>query len=142
MRPTPAEAIAGIRRILRDVVEPEVGSDYARSRLREVRAVLAQIAWDDAVPRVRAETETHRRLLTEIRAWVHAGPERASHFGDVDDSPSTTDDESFSAVNAARADVAARLCAAVGRLDEWCRAHPDDHGARELRLRLIRTLAR
>ena len=48
MRPTPAETITQIRRLLKDVIEPDLQSDYARSRLREIRAVLAQTDWDDA----------------------------------------------------------------------------------------------
>ena len=47
MRPSPAEVLAGIRRILKDVIAPEIGSELARLRLAEIRAVLAQVDWNN-----------------------------------------------------------------------------------------------
>ncbi|WP_216892261.1 hypothetical protein [Nocardia alni] len=48
MRPSPSEVVAGIRAILAETIAPELTSEHARSRLAEIRAVLAQIDWDDA----------------------------------------------------------------------------------------------
>lgn len=48
MRPLPSEVISGIRALLAETIAPELSSEHARSRLQEVRAVLAQIDWDNA----------------------------------------------------------------------------------------------
>jgi hypothetical protein len=69
MRPTPAEVIAGVRRILKEAIEPELTSDYARSRLTEIRAVLAQVDWDDSAT-----------ALARGNAEVAALAERAMEF--------------------------------------------------------------
>lgn len=144
MRPTPAETIAGIRRILRDVVEPEVGSEYARQRLREVRAVLAQIDWDDAALRLRRRDEGLRGLLAETRAWIEAAPERREAFADLLPRLAGPDEpvpEELAELNDAYARHAAALTEVAGRLASWLRAHPEDAGGRELRLRLMRHFA-
>ncbi|HEY0448697.1 hypothetical protein [Actinophytocola sp.] len=131
MRPTPAETIAGVRRILRDIVAPAVTDEYARTRLREVRAVLAQLDWDDAPLRLRTETETMRGLVAEFRRWADEPTTR----------PTTRAPETFAELNATHAEVAAQLAEAASRLDTWCREHPHDEDARALRQRLIRALA-
>jgi hypothetical protein len=48
MRPRPSEVVSGIRSVLAETIGPELGSEHARARLAEIRAVLAQIDWDDA----------------------------------------------------------------------------------------------
>lgn len=138
MRPTPAETIAGVRRILLDVVEPEVGSEYARARLREVRAVLAQIDWDDAALHLRTATQRQVELLDELRDWA-AAPERVG-FGAVG-TVGPAEGASFAELDAAHTEVAATLVRAVRQLGEWLRDHPDDGQARWLHLRLVRALA-
>jgi hypothetical protein len=72
MRPTPAEVVAGVRQILKEVIEPEIQSDYARSRLAEVRAVLAQVNWDDSIT-----------LLSTANAQAGALARRALRFVDL-----------------------------------------------------------
>ncbi|GLZ15954.1 hypothetical protein Acsp04_61890 [Actinomadura sp. NBRC 104425] len=144
MRPTPAETIAGIRRILRDVVEPEVGSEYARQRLREVRAVLAQIDWDDAALRLRRRDQALRGLLADARTWIEADPARRRAFADLLPQlagPGEPVPEELAALNAVHARHAAVLTEVAGRLATWLRAHPEDAGGRELRLRMMRHLA-
>lgn len=141
MRPTPAETIAGVRRILRDVVEPEVGSEYARARLREIRAVLAQVDWNDAALRMRAETETHQHMLREIDRWAAADPERREQLGTATMPPLPTSHASFAELAEVHTAVAGHLTEAVDRLAAWCRAHPTDREARDLRTHLINTLA-
>ena len=138
MRPTPAEAIAGVRRILRDVVEPEVALDYARSRLREVRAVLAQIDWDDAALRVRRDRDAQRVLLAAVLSWIEGDPARAEALAEPaarlgESGPA--DPETFAEINQARAADAALLVAVADALAAWTRSHPDDDSARELRAR-------
>src|SRR5256885_1945886 len=84
MRPTPAEVIAGVRRILKDVIEPEVGSEYARSRLRELRAVLAQVDWNDAALHLQQECDLLAEQLAVADSWIAAEPARESAFGRLD----------------------------------------------------------
>lgn len=144
MRPTPAETIAGIRRILRDVVEPAVGSEYARTRLREIRAVLAQIDWDDAALNLRRRRDALVGLLGEVRAWSESDPARQGVFDDLAgrmDAVPAPEPESFATLNAAEAAYAAILADVAQRLAAWTREHPEDTEARELRMRLLRHFA-
>lgn len=85
MRPTPAEVISGVRRILADVVDPEVRSEYARARLREVRAVLAQLDWDNAGLGLQSDVARMRQLLRELCEWATAEPVRERHFAPYTD---------------------------------------------------------
>jgi hypothetical protein len=146
MRPTPAEVIAGVRRVLRDVVEPEVASDYARSRLREVRAVLAQLDWDDAALSVRRQQDTMLGLLNGAREWIAGDGARASAFGDLFPRLSSADAETEGAetlaeLNAAHATTAALVVEVGDALAAWTREHPEDTGALDVRRRLLSGLA-
>jgi len=67
MRPTPQEVIDHVRRVLKDVVAPELTNDHARQRVAEVRAVLAQTDWNGAGLRLAAETGELREVLTQLR---------------------------------------------------------------------------
>lgn len=139
MRPTPAEVIEGVRRVLRDVVEPEVGSEYARSRLREVRAVLAQIDWDDAALRVREERNRIRDLLSEAQVWIAADDERARALANLDgrlEASPTPQQEPLAEANASRAAEAALLIEVADALAQWIAEHPDADDAQQLRRRL------
>lgn len=140
MRPTPAETIAGVRRILRDVVEPEVASDYARSRLREVRAVLAQIDWDDAALTVRRTTARQRTALAQVQDWAAASPERRAAFGGLEPPPVGGVDAPFADVVAEQSAVAAVLVDAIGLLNLWEAGHPGDGAVEDLRLVLLRSV--
>ena len=145
MRPTPAETIAGVRRILRDVVEPAVASEYARTRLREVRAVLAQIDWDNAALDLRRRVAALVELLGEVRAWIEADPARRPGFGDLAERLARlpdADQDSFAGLNEAHATCAAIAADLADRLAGWARAHPGDGDARDLWLRLARHFAR
>lgn len=141
MRPTPAETIAGVRQILRDVIEPELGSEYAKTRLSEVRAVLAQIDWNDSALLLHRETESMRALLAEVAQWAAEDPARGPHFGTA---PAATAVPKgplpYEELAAAHQSVAGELAATATSLDNWCIAHPDDESARALRRRLIRAL--
>jgi hypothetical protein len=70
VRPSPAEIIAGVRAILADTIAPELRSDHARSRLSEIRAVLAQIDWDNAGFVLRARTTELALRLSAAGPWV------------------------------------------------------------------------
>lgn len=69
-RPRPSEVIAGIRSVLADVIAPELTSDHARSRLAEVRAVLAQVDWDDNAFAERERALALRRSLDAATDWI------------------------------------------------------------------------
>jgi hypothetical protein len=144
MRPTPAEVIAGVRRILRDVVEPEVGSEYARTRLREVRAVLAQVDWDDAALQVRRGRDTLQELIAECHDWMSgvAGGEAAfSHLLPRLVPVDRAAPETLAELNAAYAADATLLAEVSGALAGWTRENPDDEAAQDLRRRLAARLA-
>lgn len=63
MRPTPTETASALRRVLKEVVAPELTSDHAKQRLEEVRVVLGQIDWDDAGLALRARVEALQELV-------------------------------------------------------------------------------
>ena len=65
MKPSPTQTAAGLRRILKDVVAPELSSDHARQRLEEVRVVLAQMDWDDAGLALRRRVAALQELLRD-----------------------------------------------------------------------------
>ncbi|CAA0129968.1 Uncharacterised protein [Mycolicibacterium vanbaalenii] len=70
MRPLPSELIAGIRKILADTIAPELSSDHTRARLAEIRAVLAQIDWDDGAFALKSQAAALAACLTESGSWV------------------------------------------------------------------------
>lgn len=70
MRPSPAEVVSGIRTILADTIAPELTSDHARSRLSEVRAVLAQIDWNDAGFILAARSRALAEQLIASSRWI------------------------------------------------------------------------
>ena len=72
MRPLPSELIAGIRKILADTIAPELSSDHARSRLAEIRAVLAQIDWDDGAFVLKSQAAALADCLTASGPWAPA----------------------------------------------------------------------
>lgn len=63
LRPGPAEVVAGVRAVLRDTIAPELTSGHAQARLAEVRAVLAQVDWDEGVLALRDRTNELRAAL-------------------------------------------------------------------------------
>lgn len=67
MRPSPQELVDGVRRVLKDVVGPDLSSPHARQRLDEVRAVLAQLEWDDVGLRLAVRVARLREVLVQLR---------------------------------------------------------------------------
>ncbi|MFC4000170.1 hypothetical protein ACFS2C_02750 [Prauserella oleivorans] len=138
MRPTPAELITHVRRVLRDVVEPELTSEYARARLTEVRAVLAQVDWDNAGLQVRSTATALRETLAEFRVWVDADERRQVHFG-----PSAsldlldTDAADFAGWNELHARYTGIVVSLIDPLEDWLRANPDDKDGLDLRRQLL-----
>lgn len=144
MRPTHSEIIAGVRRILADVVEPEVTSDYARARLREVRAVLAQVDWDEAAPRLGERVAELRSTLDDCRDWIDSDPARCAHFGrsGVAFPDARAEASTFAELNANSAACAGAVVALIAPWEDWLADHPDDETGHRLRRRLLELSAR
>jgi hypothetical protein len=148
MQPTPAEVITGIRRILKDVVEPSVGSDYARSRLAEVRAVLAQIDWNDSLTELAKENITVSVLAGEAIDWIEAAPERRTSFAGVLPELAAAQlntvgpVEPFSVHNERSEAYSHLMISLTDELAAWLREHPADDGAADLLHRIRRHYAR
>lgn len=148
MQPTPAEVITGIRRILKDVVEPSVGSEYARNRLAEVRAVLAQIDWNDSLTELAKDNIAVSALAGEAAAWIEAAPERRASFAGVLPELAAARlhavgaVEPFAVHNERGDDYARMMVSLTDGLAAWARNHPDDDGAAHLLDRVRRHYAR
>lgn len=69
MRPRPSEIVTGVRAILKDVIGPELSSEHAKSRLSEVRAVLAQVDWDNAGFALAARNAALLKGLADAQEW-------------------------------------------------------------------------
>lgn len=149
MRPTPAEIIAGVRRILREIVEPDVTSDYARAAVRDVRAVLAQVNWDDAGIRLVHDNATLHRILLDCRDWIRADACRNSYFQqreadlhDVrDDEWAEAPDEPFDNHNHRRMQHEQLVVDVIEPLADWLEHHPRDAEGQALHDRLVRYYA-
>jgi hypothetical protein len=135
--------ITGIRRILKEVVGPEVASEYALSRLEEVRAVLAQVNWNDAALQLRNEVITQRRLLAQIASWASDAPDRVAHFVAVPDVPSgdAVLPETYGELEDLYRTEAAVLVEAHRLLAVWTRTHPEEQAAQELRSTVLVALS-
>jgi hypothetical protein len=151
VRPTPAEVIAGVRRILRDVVAPDVSSDYALSRLRAVLAVLAEVDWNDAPLRVLRDNHDLRTLIERCDAWVADDPDRADAFPDhplivltgrANGSPGLGGEvPSFEDANSLNGEYRLLLVRTVPSLAEWLRHKPTDASAEALSRDVIHHLS-
>ncbi|WP_280420508.1 hypothetical protein [Nocardia carnea] len=72
MRPLPSEIIAGVRAVLAETIAPELTTEHARSRLAEIRAVLAQIDWDNSGFDLISRTERLSAALRAARRFTEA----------------------------------------------------------------------
>jgi hypothetical protein len=142
VQPTPAEVIQGVRRILRDVVEPHVDSPYARSRLAEVRAVLAQVDWNDSLTHLAQDNVAVGMLAEEARGWlarVGDGPADAVRLRSEVESllPAFPLRPEPFAVHLDRHRAGARVMIGLSdALVEWLREHPSDPVAGQLLQRI------
>ncbi|HWD05867.1 MAG TPA: hypothetical protein VG497_22255 [Kribbella sp.] len=140
MRPTPDELITHVRRVLRDVVEPELTSSYARSRLAEIRAALAQIPWNEAGLRLADASDTLRDLLLKCRTWIESDEARKKHFADSLPAFAGLPEavpEDFAACNEIRARYDELVIELIGPLEDWLLTGKDDGTGAELRRELL-----
>ncbi len=138
MRPLPSEVIAGVRRILKETIAPELTSGHARSRLDEVRAVLAQVDWDDAGFALAARNRVLYHALERIEEWRTADPVRSRAFPPL--TVSVSPEDRMAAHQAAYRELAAAAVAAVDPLADWLTDHPDDVEAQDLQRALLAAL--
>lgn len=114
MRPTPSEIIAGVRSILADTIGPELADDHARSRLAEIRAVLAQVDWDDAGFALKARATALALRLTEAGQWA------------PDALPAAPEVESFAAYQQYWEALCDKAVQVLERIAEYLVEHPRD----------------
>lgn len=138
MRPLPSEVIAGVRRILKDTIEPELVSGHAKSRLGEVRAVLAQVDWDDAGFTLAARNQALADALGEIAGWRASDPARSAAIPDIE--VVRPEQETLAAHQAAYELLAATAVTLVDPLETWLTEYPEDEQARGLRRSLLQAL--
>jgi hypothetical protein len=151
MRPTPAEVVAGVRRILSEVVAPEVTSDYAASRLRAVLAVLADVDWDNAPLQVVQDNHDLRTLLEGCGSWVADDPGRAAALADygatvraglTEPKPELAANlGSFADANELNATYRRLLEQSVVAIAAWLRENPADASAQTLSREIAHHLA-
>lgn len=124
MKPIPSDVIAGVRQILKETVEPELQSDHARSRLQEIRAVLAQIDWDDAAYELTGRNRVLLDALQRIARWREGDPDRATQIPEFD-LPSCEDGR-LSQQQVHHEALAAVAVSLIDPLTDWVQANPHD----------------
>ncbi len=138
MKPLPSEVIAGIRRILKETIEPELTSGHAKSRLGEIRAVLAQVDWDDAGFALAARNRAIAEVLGRIAEWRGGDGERMAAIPTL--AVSLPDGEGMAAHQAAYQALSAAVVTLVDPLQDWLARHPDDATAARLHGDLVAVL--
>ena len=131
MRPRPSEVVAGVRAVLRDTIEPELTSGHARSRLADIRAVLAQLDWDDGVLDLRRRTAELRAALVICRAQLEPA--------ETADEP-TPLPESYEDLQAEREQLAEAAVVAVRELRARMKVQPGDAAGRAALTALLAAL--
>ncbi|MDT2005801.1 hypothetical protein FXW78_15460 [Rhodococcus opacus] len=135
MRPLPSEVIAGVRHILKESIEPELTSGHARSRLDEVRAVLAQIDWDDAGFTLASRNHALAGVLEQIESWRTTDPARSMVVPGI--TSGLPEHDRFAAHQECYEKLAASAVALVEPFSDWVATHPEDGEAARLRKALL-----
>ena len=76
MRPTVQESLAGVVRILRGTVAPNVDDAHAQAQLRQAIRVLEQLPADPPA-QVAAELDAMQEITAACRDWIAATDDRA-----------------------------------------------------------------
>jgi hypothetical protein len=66
MMPTPNELVDSMRAILRDIVMPDLSSDLARARLRQVMSTLRDVDWQQSGLAALEERGLLAKLASEL----------------------------------------------------------------------------
>lgn len=144
MRPHPSEVVAGIRSTLREVIAPELSSDHARTRLDEIRSVLAQIDWDEAGFLLAGRNARLAAALGAFAAWAAGDGARAAHFHEASAAVTAALEAPAEQTYRAHAEWSTRLDTAaealVEPLSEWLAHHRDDDSAARARDALLAAL--
>lgn len=139
MRPKPSELIAGVRAVLKDTVLPDLGSEHARTRVVEIRALLAQVDWDDAGFGLVRRNAALADALRECEAWRRADEQRTAAWPPC--SVNEVAEETLDGHLERYEDLAASAAAVVEALGEWIAEHPGDAEARQVLRAMARALA-
>jgi hypothetical protein len=135
MRPSPSELIAGVRRVLKEEIEPAVTSEHARARLREIRAVLAQLDWDDATVNLADANDALLSALHSVAEWRDADPARARVFSPI--ALPGVAGRSLAEQQLLADQLAAQAASLAPEFSTWLGGHPHDAEALELRRALL-----
>lgn len=138
MRPLPSEVIAGVRRILKETIEPELSSGHAKSRLAEVRAVLAQVDWDDTAFTLAARNRDLAEVLGQVERWRASSPVREAAIPAC--AARLPDEDRLAAHQDAYLGLAGTIVVLLDPLQDWLSCHPDDVEARDLLRALLSAL--
>ncbi|MBD0859782.1 hypothetical protein IA539_00935 [Gordonia sp. zg691] len=138
MTPLPSEVIVGVRRILRDTIAPELTSGHARARLDDIRAVLAQVDWDDAGFHLARRCHQMATSLQAIDRWRASDGERTQDIPEV--TVNLPAEQSTAAYSATYRSLASAAAALVDPMADWMSRHPDDNEARRLHQALLAAL--
>jgi hypothetical protein len=143
VRPTPSEVVQGVRRILRDVIEPDLASEHARKQLRQIRAVLAQVDWNDAGFALAERNGRLADALMDLRRWIEQAPQRISDFAVA--APALQDIaapevDTFDSQAEWERRLSAAAVAIVDPLADWFARFPDDRDLDALRRRVLDTV--
>lgn len=128
MRPRPSEIITGIRAVLADTIAPELNSEHARSRLAEIRAVLAQVDWDNAGFALQKRCGSLAAALTQAQQWTRQAV------------PAAPTQHSFDAYQQYWEQLATHAVAAQETLGSHVAAQPDDRPAAQAYRQLLNAL--
>lgn len=128
MRPRPSEIITGIRAVLADTIAPELNSEHARSRLAEIRSVLAQVDWDNAGFALQKQCCSLAAALTQGQQWTRQAV------------PVAPTQHSFDAYQQYWEQLAKLAVAAQETLSSHVAAHPDDQPAARAYRQLLSSL--
>ncbi len=128
----------GVRQILKETIEPELQSDHARSRLQELRAVLAQVDWDDAAYVLAERNRALLDALQRISQWREDDPARAARVPEFE---LPTRVEGRLAQHQVNYEALAALAVSlVDPLTDWVRANPGDESGTSVRDALIKAV--
>lgn len=80
---TPNEMIAAVRDLLREVILPELDSELARARLRQVMATLRAVDWDETPLSLLRENQALRQFIATWGAPVAPADAVGAPYADV-----------------------------------------------------------